>query len=471
VLYRPLEQLQTNNSLHRLGRSLIHRLLRCARKTKSITTMAAKVKAEPVAETTSSSNTQDMMIVDDDDQEEDEIAREIDVFLSPELASQMYLMQFPLQQRALSLPEAARVKSRHQLMELDYQTPENIQEFGQYHMPSRTYTSHTIPVSTHLALGKMINEPGAVGLHLVPLTHITQMRPTFHHVDEAMSTATKTADDELKREKAEAAKIERKPLAFQKKESERAAIARKSSYAYKKASEESEPWHSLQVHEEGSAASNEVLKKMVCPRPHQHLLVNPANEQGDESSSHNLYVHSLNYLPVVHTGGQEREDRDQGMESICTKLVGLLHRGWPVPFSLIRNQFPESVSNETIFTALESCTFMIRGNYILQSRLLSLAPAVAQARTFILFLFQAMDMVYRSRLDQVYEGNEEVTLESIKMLLRQVGQKTSGGWKLKVEDDIDFAQAHPETVLKHLEFWGKQVARFGPLLQRYQADS
>eukprot|EP00980_Cylindrotheca_fusiformis_P014914 scaffold4070_cov104-Cylindrotheca_fusiformis.AAC.1 len=40
--------------------------------------------------------------------DEEEVVREIDVFLSPELAEQIHLIQFPLQSRALSSPESAR---------------------------------------------------------------------------------------------------------------------------------------------------------------------------------------------------------------------------------------------------------------------------------------------------------------------------------------------------------------------------
>jgi len=125
----------------------------------------------------------------------DEIVRQIPVYLSPALSKHLNLIQFPLQHaETSSAPEAVRVKPRHCMMELDYPTPENIETFGQFQMTNRTYTSQTIPVSTHMALGKM-DANGS--MQLVPLSRITQMRPSFAHVDEATMNASPTEDGKL----------------------------------------------------------------------------------------------------------------------------------------------------------------------------------------------------------------------------------------------------------------------------------
>jgi hypothetical protein len=426
-------------------------------------------------------------------EEEDEIVREIDVFLSlsPE-GSEVYLMQFPLQHQELAHAESARIKPHHNLMELSHGTPADIQEFGQYHMPTRTFASHTVPVSTHLALGMISNEPGVEGLHLIPLSHIIQMRPSFHHVDEAtINTASTTAEEDAKRERAEAAKLERKPLSFQKKESERAAIARKSSYGYKKGSEEGEPWQSLEVHHDGSMASLDYTSRIICSSPETDLHIFVGKDLG-AATTNNAYVHSLNYLPsssdnknsnsnsLNNNNAKGSETMDVG--AVCTRLVGLLHKGMPTPFSLLRRHFPPSVPDETMLVALGSCAFLIRGNLILQSRLLPLAPAISQARTMILLILQTMGVVYRSRLEAMYKQQNEdeddetstgslghVSSEALLMLLEQVAQKTQDGWKLKVDDDVSFAERFPETVLMHLKFWGDEVQRCGALLDRYRS--
>ena len=74
-------------------------------------------------------------------------------------------------------------------------------------MAQRTFASHTIPITTHLTLGKVLPVGGDdddMALHLVPLTHITQMRPTFTHVDVHMAAYANTGEDEaLEHQKAQ----------------------------------------------------------------------------------------------------------------------------------------------------------------------------------------------------------------------------------------------------------------------------
>jgi hypothetical protein len=435
--------------------------------------MPVKIKAEPKAnhhvvldETVAADLTRSV----DDDVDDEEVVREIDVYLSPELANQIYLMQFPLTQQKMGFLDAARVRPQHCMVELDHKTPDDADTFGQYHMPARTYNSHTVPVLTHMALGKLVDQEGAKGLHLVPLSRIAQMRPSFAHVDDATSNATSTTDEEIKRQQAEEVKLERKPLAFQKKETERAVLARKSSYAYKAASEEAEIWQPLDVHGQGSMASLETLQKVVCSHPNKKLLVDPGkNALQGKDSLNKTYVRSLNYLPLASRGEDETSEK-MDLTSVVTKLVGLMLQGWPIPYSLLRKQFQEPVTDQTLFAGLASCAFLVRGNFILQSRFLPMPPAVTQARTFILFLLQTLEVVHRTRLEYVYEGDDDVNSEVILMLLNDVGKKTKQGWTMKIEDGVEFVAKYPEAILEHLKFWGNQVRRFSPLLERYRAD-
>ncbi|KAL3902218.1 MAG: hypothetical protein SGARI_005947 [Bacillariaceae sp.] len=161
-----------------------------------------------------------------------------------------------------------------------------------------------------------------------------------------------------------------------------------------------------------------------------------------------------------------------------------MHLGYPIPFSLLRAQFVNTVSDDTLFVALGSCAVLVRGNLCLASRLMAMPPAMAQARTFLLFLFQSMRVVHRQRLEHVFaipqingmNGNanindpnsESVTPAMIGMLLEQVGKKTAEGWVLKVDDDPSFAQNHPDTFLAHAQYWTRVMEYFAPMLQRYR---
>ena len=431
---------------------------------------------------------------DDDDDDNDEIIREIPVFLSPELSKQIQLVQYPLQKnRHSSQPTAARIKPRHCMMELDFDTPSNIQMNGLYAMPSRTYTSHTIPVSTHMALGRMLvtggendEQPPTLGFHLIPLSRITQMRPSFSHVDEAVASATATTDEELKRQSQIQADAStgRKSISFQKRESERQTLARKSSYDYKKVSEESEGWDSLEVYDEETLQAKLVMDRVECPRVHQHRnLFDPKilekescsdttktvdSKKGRTAAMNLKYINTLNYLPPREDfdkfdGGNDKaieknpssgtissnneHEPNKLTKSVVTKLVRLMHLGIPIPFSLLRVQFStDEVSDESLFVALGSCAVLVRGNFCLNSKLLSYPPAMTQARTFLLLLFHSIRIVHQTRVLNVFgpyetshpndkntDDADKVTPEIIKFLLEQVGKKTIEGWVLKVE--------------------------------------
>jgi DNA-directed RNA polymerase-3 subunit RPC5 len=452
------------------------------------------------------------------DGEEDEVVCEIPVFLSPALSRNLQLIQYPLQQHQRdnevpNKPSAVRIKQRHCMMEVDYPTPEHIQVQGTYHMAERTFSSHTVPISTHMAMGKLLtldqsqvtsssnnSQPG-VGLYLVPLSRITQLRPNFAHIDEETPGTAGFDEERMRQEQQQEqdnqAASSRRPVSFQKKESERAALARKSSYAFKKASEDAEQWHHLEIHDATSATATELMKKVRCSNP-QHQLLDPAaliQETAKHTSARSLnerYVNSMNYLPSTeqhHENGSlvisDTSDEDESkITNIVSKLVKIMHLGFPIPFSLLRQQFVDTISDETLFVALGSCAVLVRGNFCLASRLTGMPPAMAQARTFLLFLFQSMQVVHRQRLEHVFAtpqmngssnnvhlndpNSQSVTPAMIGMLLDQVGKKTADGWVLKVDDDPSFAEQYPETLLAHAHYWTKVMELFKPMLQRYR---
>jgi hypothetical protein len=106
--------------------------------------------------------------------ENDEIEQVIDVFLSPELAEQLHLLQYPLTQlqrpstsssasvvEALSRPSEGRVKPLHGQLQLEVPLPENMEHEGSYAFVGnrRVFASQTIPIQTHLCLGKLRPAP------------------------------------------------------------------------------------------------------------------------------------------------------------------------------------------------------------------------------------------------------------------------------------------------------------------------
>lgn len=361
----------------------------------------------------------------------DEIVREMDVYLSPAMASQLYLMQYPLQHRPAALPKAARIKKSHGMIELDERIPTQGQ--GLFSLPHRTSTSHTIPVSTHMALGKLTNDGRS--LNLVPLSHIVQMRPSFEHVN---------ADPDVSSPEEET--LEKKPVLFQKKETERAALARKSSFAYKKSSEESEPWQTLLVCGPDTIQHGQAGKKVICPSPSTPLCTSTMNNAS--------FVQSLNYLPV------ETVEETTLENNVCAQLTTLLQRGWPVPYSVLKDKYP----SHDLFPSLLSTCVLVRGNFILQSRFLPLEAPLQHARTFILLVLQTLGRVERVRLDCVFPNMPE----AIQMLLEQVALKRMNGWQPKLQDNPEFFVMFPQQTLLYEQYWERQAIRFSDQLKFYK---
>jgi DNA-directed RNA polymerase III subunit RPC5 len=517
--------------------------------------------------------------------DDDEIVREMDVYLSPpSWVNQLYMLQFPLQQMPTSKqsksqapPTAARIKPNHNMIELDHAIPiPYIEQDGGKHLFQRTYGSHTVPVTTHLALGKVIKTTttstnnNAFALHLTPLNHITQLRPTFHHIDQDdddNADNIKAWEEEQARASSTSrgsgggdpqANNERRPLTFQRRESERAATARKNSYAHKKARQDGEDWIDLQVidmnvDDDSDDDDNDGIPKikgknmpskdeltalkhcLVCPDGlrYQSVVDSSAAKVGqddneDDAGAANTaklaaaaaaapslvsYVRSLDYLPAVATTAINRSsfgteipfdngpqnyvldwkqagltESDFDLPTLGAHLTKLLGNGWPVPFSILQRTLPQNVPEKDILTSLASCAILVRGNYVLQSRLLRRLPKpVAKARTFLLLLLQCIGVIHRSRIDyvfgicalskdtaDVYDDDdaspfyhESLTSETILMLLDQVAKITPDGWVLRGQDDSNFLHRFPENTNLHVEYWGRQMVRFQEYLQRY----
>jgi len=255
------------------------------------------------------------MEVDDEgnNNSDDEIVQEIDVYLSPELSSQLHLIQYPLQSASSSnsrgmthrsemtvqQPDVVMIKPQHAALQLEYAFP--------YHEGGglgrkRIFESYQVPVVTHMALGRF-DETGST-LQLVPLSNVIQMRPSMEHMrqspddnlDEFAPEIVTSQSTEGIHGGSAAAK-----LMFHRPESEKVATSRRSSYAYYQASKAAEPWIPLQVISEPTSSSHRNDNKFQ----HEHNGHSTSRKgTSSQTLSHNLdhdatasYVKSLNYIP------------------------------------------------------------------------------------------------------------------------------------------------------------------------------
>lgn len=89
-------------------------------------------------------------------------------------------------------------------------------------------------------------------------------------------------------------------VSFKKKESERATAARKSTYAYKKSIEDSEPWVALQVHGQNDQTSLDEFARMFVEDE-------DARERGTtakEFPAPERYLQGLDYMEEYDENGE-----------------------------------------------------------------------------------------------------------------------------------------------------------------------
>uniref|UniRef100_A0A7S2UNR4 Uncharacterized protein n=1 Tax=Attheya septentrionalis TaxID=420275 RepID=A0A7S2UNR4_9STRA len=468
------------------------------------------IKAEPMdddgnismpIEGTSNISMEDYPTEDD----EDEVVREIDLFISPELMSTLHLVQFPLMPVSLTegqpspLPESARFKQQHHLLELDYPLPSTQQRRPPFDtVTHRTVSSHSVPISTHMALGVL--DASGTSMNLVPLCQPTlQMRPSFAHVDVLDDGGD---DDEKDEGDGAPSKLDGmakgKPLLFKKKESDRAALARKSSYAFKKASQDGEEWSDLYIRGPGTDERKQARRAVACPSRNRQLEFVGSNETNGSAQ----FVKSLNYLPdhIVLTEAASSNDivdvdeaNDEANESktsvsetgdrlseeyLLRDLVAqlsslLLDRACPIPWNVLQAKFSgtsSKITDDVLLMALGSVAVLVRGNFVVQSRLIvGVRPEVALARDLVLILLNKDGYVQRSRL--VPTLSNLVEEHTVTALLSQIGRKCTNGWELRLEDDTIFEHEFPDQVGLHQSYWEHHIQnepKLSLLLQEYE---
>ncbi len=499
-------------------------------------------------DTTSSSNVElllqndpsllSALLQDDEEDEDDEIIREIDVYISPQLSNMMHLIQFPLQpashchqsdpnnnstssstssqklkkQHTIKPPPppqpiAARIKPQHAMLELDYKIPSasfsNQRQIpAPLHLQQRTFTSNTIPMVTHMAMGLFDNTNSKIDL--VPLHRIMQMRPNFNHVDALYQNSSDNDNEEMDKQNKEDDEKTLQPIVFKKSESERAAIQRKSSYAFKRANEDAEEWIDLEVHGFGSLARKEALKKAYCNNEDRTRTLEFLKSGKGSTSARDGnvgYVRSLNYLPSAvideavedftiddsasasGVGGDdainlEEQGEPEWKRELTSMVAALLQErgGMPIPYPVVRSRFQPCVPDDKLIDALSASAVLVRGNFVLKSSLMALSSVhIENVRDVILILMTKYGFVQRVKLYKAFQhANNDmsiiVTMDVINSLLELMGRKTTNGFEMKIDDDLNFVSQFNEVAKKHSLYWDLKEMQLEKYIRLYEEE-
>ena len=339
------------------------------------------------------------------------------------------------------------------------------------------FKSLYVPPVCHYAVGVVKGND----LHLVPLSATYQLRPSFEHVDREDASKAPTADgkdaaasasgkanagqgdnddednnnndgnasgddddddddnnnsnrrkdaNKNKDKDGDKNKQNLQPLQYKKTESDRAASARKNSYAYKRSLEDSEEWVQLAIR----ARSEADTRRMLCSRQSHKLAFRPEE-----------YLRSLQYLPA------KRDDKSlqgvsadkSGAPATVTSVVKMIVRaygasGAPLSFRVFSSSVP-SLPPSLLLSSFAVTSWGVRGNFVLRSSLTEYPPAAQIVRDVALLLLVDCGYVERRRL-ALTVGSLCVKGAVVEHMLKQFAVKVDGRerWVMRVTDDKAF---------------------------------
>ena len=217
------------------------------------------------------------------DAEEDEEVMRIPVFNRPSAAGHsLYLFQCPLrpQWRPYDLSSVAEAQIRPQQRRVDLKLPVDqgsatFDAQSNFPISQIGLTSTLVSPRSSYAVGMLRRgEDGEpLGVHLIPLDHSVQLRPSFAHVDnddaaggsagrgESSAAADAGSDEEAMEEEETGPRRAAAPL-FKPAQTEKEIEARRTSHAYLMQQLEQEPWISTTLYPPESDESGLVRERL-----------------------------------------------------------------------------------------------------------------------------------------------------------------------------------------------------------------
>jgi len=401
----------------------------------------------------------------EDDQEDDPIIKEIPVFLVQTLAPKLSLWQFPLRKPWKQYPsiQEVRIKPNQYKFEVDYEdtkTEENSDPNSDISGHVHRLVSTQIPRRTNYVIGIVDIEGQQASLHLTPLKHIIQFRPSFFYMDEGEKNSKMDAMEE---EKAEEEEMEEElvPLQVQYKKQESVRSQLIKQRVEKKRQEQEEPW----------------VKLLVLPADHfssQHYDLFSSTSASVSSSVTFLnkaqYLHSICPVPVskktlssLHDP-LEKTELDE-VKSLNEQVKALMLNANILQFKRVCDLLPKSIPPKQIIKALESCSVLLHGCWIVKSKFVFPHQLEMEAiRDFLLTKFFYESAVSRKSFSEetkVSNATSRDLLSSIAVL--NIKQRI---WTLKYPPDDEFLFTNfPEVVESWLKFWKGKPSDFRSFLE------
>ncbi|KAK7112961.1 DNA-directed RNA polymerase III subunit RPC5-like [Littorina saxatilis] len=422
-----------------------------------------------------------------DDDMEDPVVHEVDVYLSKSLASNLYVLQYPLRPEYMSYEHVdhtkARVKPKHKMVELELglntksqnyseskgeQIAVNVEGgnrlmeeesyFASGMMDKQVLRSVPCPADTHkYAIGILKNDE----LHVTPVNAMVQMRPVFDYLDKAdnrekKETAAKEAGGDSSQEEDE--DVQQVTVKFARPESEEAKARRMASYEYVQRRREEEHWHTLTYH--GSDDTSHVEAE------YQLLYGAQAGDRHMQfHSDANQYLSTLLPKPdtdeqvKVHTPNSILSRQQLKLMPLSDAVRALLTNVKVVQFSKLMELLPEGTDPQAALRSLQQVAVMVQGCWVVKSEVLypkdTSSPHsgvscehLIRGRDFVMWKFTHCKYVVRK---EIASG---LPSEDVKDILEQMSRlRTSKGWEFVYDYDREFVDRFPEVVQRQRLLW------------------
>ncbi|KAG5681299.1 hypothetical protein PVAND_010749 [Polypedilum vanderplanki] len=440
---------------------------------------------------------------------DDPIIDEIPVYLSSNLAKNLYILQFPvnntfdIDQSKISncclKPESKQIKIDFTLDtasrnydafkgEMLAKTADGSKSTNDKNdLPS--FSSGRMDKSTFISSLPFDNQKFAVGvmqdkqLHLVPVKNFFQMRQTFSHFDKgdkrikSEKSGDDDDDDDLKQVTVKFAK----PAG----DSERIKKARERSYQFISSIGKDEAWCETLIYSKISPESElERQKILYTGGQQQHLSTIPVQDYFETLMTPDKGSISLtSHEPSKSDDTSEKHiDVLKGIVSkrlikrlpLIDQLKVVLKDSKVLTFNNIMDLIgSQIITTEKVLRTLALCGIMIRGNWTLQSEHLypgnyiSVTNGISselmcRGRDYILFKLMRNELMTLNR--QKLSVITQLPAEETKEILESVASlKSNKTWDLLKPPDYEFEKRHPEIIQRQEAFWRAQEEKFAEM--------
>ncbi|KAK4874932.1 hypothetical protein RN001_014292 [Aquatica leii] len=420
----------------------------------------------------------------------DPIVKEVPVFISKRLESQLYLFQYPLRPRTANTPLNVKrcfVKPRNQAVKLEVQLNTRSANFNinkaedialrvdgppEYRKKDKEiYFKNNLVDKIEYTSSKVVDNADtyAIGVyngqeyHITPLKGLLRLKPYYPYLDREI----KKKDAKQKvviEEPGPSTSAKQVTVKFSQGDGDKWKKLQENSYKLIMERQAEEPWIECDWQPEKSELSELEKLKLYAEDTRQGTI---AKEEKDEDiieylrrlvpedkeqaiirpslPSNVVSFSSLRALPLFEQCKLLLQDaKIMTFQQLMMVLVGC-----------------EGLTPDSLLKTLPLVAVLVRGNWIVKSDILfpnntfsaiSGVPAelMCRARDYILILFTKNQYVERRKVSSVIK----VPSEEIKEIFIGISKlRNNKGWELALPVDIEFINKYPDVVQKQSSIW------------------